>query len=361
MAVAFVAHRAEAAPTAAGASPARTTEASPEAPRHPEVPRVVLMLPRVGSESDFDWGQQVATALQAQGATEGLELEVRRFDPDVGPEPSADLVEDPPEALVWLLPRQGRIEVRLDELETERAWSRTIAAEEPGAPTAIEAVTNVSASMLAEVWLEESEVEAPEEPEPPVKEEQAEPPPSEKRPRLWFALGYTGNTFASSMIWHHGVGLELSGIPWHPVRVGVGYDVVIPAMVGRDGVEIELRRHPVSIWGTYDLRVARRLAVSFGLRATVDPVVRRSRGVMPQEVADPSLRLFGSLTPSIGLVVHLAPRIDLRLTPGAEVLVTTSRYIVEGASAPIAIAPHPVRFVVRLNLEIGALLRPVGT
>ncbi len=365
----------------AWAAPAASGPTVPDAPTS-AAPVVVLFVPDLPDEDSDD---VLAKSIAVQVEPGAVDLRLLRYDPSVAKARGAVAKRSRRAAeefaaggVMWirLATTPGKPHaVFLYEASTDRLLGRRVpvAADSPAA--AIETVANIAGSVVAEsaagpvAALEEVdpdtlETPAPEpepeppapEPEPPEPEPEPEPPkPEPTWARLWLMAAYAGNTYADSPVFQHAVALAAAFSPAPGAFVGLRYDIVIPSRLRVDGLDVSLRRHPISLEGGYRFPLGERFDLELAGRGTVDPTTR----VSGNGGTATALRVFSAAGGGVGVGYRPVRPVRLGLRVGAEALITRASYVIDrGEMRNTVVQPHPARFFVEAGVHFGLLQRP---
>ena len=330
-----------------------------------------MMVPNLPARSD---DEQLVDAVEAQAAGLPVRLQVVRYDPTgfslggLDRRSSLTAGEWAAAAVMWIDLEPDAYTIYFYETDGARLLRRRIPVDEGSTAAALESVTNIAGSVLAESLQGPihgmPEVEPHElAPEPPPTE--PKPPPTRAPPRvvarslasfarLWLSLGYSGNTFSSEVPWQNAV---FAAVAWSPVAgafVGLRYDLVFRSRVKHDLVAFDLWRHPVTAFGGYRFALRRGWDVQVLARGTVDPIVRKSIGrTSALPVRGDAVRVFSSLGGGVGFGYRPIRQVRLGITVGADALLTRADYVSRAPEQTVLVHPHPARFFVDAGLDFG--------
>lgn len=201
-------------------------------------------------------------------------------------------------------------------------------------------------------------------PPPPLDETVAPPEPAASGPEataqaafVELGLGYTTMPFAREASWQHGIALELSYHASSWWQAGLSY-AWLPALTQRaDGLEVNLERHPLQLFGGVEQEVGHDFFLDAHVGLFVDPISRTTRSDSQQlDPAPRTVRVSSGLLCGVG--VAWEPLFPLRLIGSVqgEFLLNRFDFVVAEADSDgtqrALLSPWPVR----PRLTIGAAL-----
>ncbi|NUQ74436.1 MAG: hypothetical protein HUU21_12845 [Polyangiaceae bacterium] len=302
----------------------------------------------------------------------------------------------PNEAALYLVTRDG-----------EQVFGRTIAAPEGKTSATLETLANIAASVSAEllegriVELAPVNIPAPERPleriaaiaTPSIKPEPAPapppkpsakadvasppappprpprffiPPPSPKIadidrfPRLGFAVGYTGDSFGSTIPWQSAVSGLVTVSPSPNTFVGLGYNFVFPVHIDAFIGGYDLARHPIVALGGYrlvyspwDFRLGGRTAMDI-IEQTPDPIAppppppHAPTSWRPPPPPTSRTEILFTAGPLLEVGYSFAGRFRAGAFLGIEILLNSP----SPTLAPLDLKPDPARIITGLSLGV---------
>ncbi len=331
---------------------------------------VGFQLPRI------DGHERLAASLGAHARTAQLAFETATYEPgsfDISqlPRRSRALVESSGvDDVVWVVHEPLPMRLYLYEGSTGAVWTRSLEPTQLDA-TATEVVSNVSIAIgmalrageirdMARVDPDSLDPDPTPAPDPePVPDPPPAPLPASLWPArhpgaVWIRLGYLGNTFSSAMPWHSALALRVTWKVRPSIELWARYAYVATQAISLGGVELDLRRHPVTLGAGARIPFAPRFDAAVGGAVTVDPVTRVvSTGGPPLQSADDGLRLHASTIAYAGIGVHVAPRVRMALDVAVDVLLTRADVVVRRGDAQVRHEPNRVRLATGVGIEIG--------
>jgi hypothetical protein len=304
----------------------------------------------------------------------------------------------PDEAALYLVTRDG-----------EQIFGRTIPAPEGKTSATLETLANIAASVSEELLegriVELSPVKVPE-PDPPLqrtasvsgpeiapeperapapkpsaKTEVTSPPAPRPReapaitapaspsddaaanryPRLGLSVGYTGDTFGSTIPWQSAVSALVALSPSPSTHLGLGYDFVIPVRVDSFPGGYRLARHPIVVRGSYRLLFSQ-WDLGLGARMAMDILEKTPlRRPPPEEISMPPPPTFERRTeilftaaPVLEFGFSFAGRFRAGAFLGVELLLNKS------APTEPRLHADPARIITGLSLSVDILVPTEG-
>lgn len=298
--------------------------------------------------------EELVAALRAQLAELGVEVVVssRPFEATGEISPDKEKQEDSALAFVWLGREGENLSVHFFESAGATLRQRRLPLRGTDAASLEEVAIVVRSAVGA--LLERGEPEQRDEeppapaPEPDRLDESdrvSEPERSQDdEPRLfWASLGWTGQSFAQELSFSHGAAVLLGVRPtkshW---GVGFGYTFLPAQTAARDGVSVELSRHPVEIAFRVDSSSKR--ASYFGAEAgmLVDWIKRSSDTTSVEFAVTPEVtRVSWAVTGRALVGLRLSGPFSLEIQGGADWVM--NRVSTELESGEGLVQPHRVR------------------
>ncbi len=329
--------------------------APPQSPAEAD-PIVGFQLPRIEGHD------RVAASIDAHAQTAELQLDLETYDPaafdisQLGPRSRALVESSDVDNVIWLVHDPLPIRLYLYEGSTGAVWTRRLDPTEFDA-TAAEIVANVTIAIG--IALQAGEIRDMEPVDPASLEPEPEPEPEPLWPSahpapVWIRLSYLGNTFSDEMRWQSAVALRLTWKVRPKVELWARYAYVATQAIELAGVDLDLRRHPITLGAGARLPLAPRIDVSVGGAATLDPVTRVLRsGTSGVASEGNGLRIYSSAAAYGGVGVHVAPRVRLALDVALDVLLTRADVVVRQGDMDVRHEPDRVRLAAGVGVEIG--------
>lgn len=306
----------------------------------------------------------------------------------------------PDKAALYLVTRDG-----------EQVFGRTIPAPEGKTSATLETLANIAASVSAEllegriVELSPVTVLAPEPPlqrmasvsgpkitgdperapapKPSVKAEVASPPPpapklrlalparftvppppsaaeDQRFPKLGFSVGYTGDTFGSTVPWQSAISTSITISPSPSSFFGLGYDVVLPVHIDSFIGGYDLARHPIVALGGYRLLFSQ-WDLMLGARTSMDileqtpeqlpppsPPPGATMSWKPPPIPQSRTEILFTAGPVLEVGFSFADRFRAGAFLGIEILLNRSSPTVPS----LDLQPDPARIITGLSLGV---------
>lgn len=329
-----------------------------------DAPRVIVMVPDRPGERD----DRVLATLVAHLRDLDLALIRERYDEldlrglvDASAEP---LARTDARGILWIdVPAQpgSALGIYVVARDSAQIHGRVLAADS-GDAVAIETLANVAAmaaTALGEGRSIALEVPpAPAEPEPaPEPTPAPEPEPLEwrlelegevvpvERPHLRARASYRGLGYAPTLPWMSGVSLAIGVRPAERAFVELIVDVMVPARVSTEGLELQIQPFPVGLAGGHAWLLPRDWDVELAGRVALEPTRRRTSGSEAFVVAPTRVSWSASVELALGFGVRLSPSARLSFGLGLAVPLTRRDAVVllpEGRTtliSPFAVRP----------------------
>ncbi len=306
--------------------------------------RIVVAMPEASTGLP---AQELVAALRAQLSEldVAVELSSQPFEAS-GEVSQGDVARDSALAFVWLDREGENLSVHFFEAAGATLRQRRLPLRGTDAVSLEEVAIVVRSAVSAllereEEREEENEAPLPAPPQPTRTME--EPPasvsrPADAAPRLWVALGWSGQSYAPVLPFSHGAsvfgGVRPTSGRW---GIGLGYSFLPAQVSARDGISVELSRHPLEAFFRIDSG-SESAAFSFGGEAglLVDWVTRRSEstGVAFVETPDET-RASWAATARAHLAVRLFARLHLEVQGGGDFVLSRVSTELEGGETLI--------------------------
>jgi len=269
------------------------------------------------------------------------------------PESPANETEDGTRVLafVWLVEHDGVLTVHFYEAAGASLRERRIPVTAGDAVSLEEVAIVVRSSVNALLERAAREASGSEDRKPVVVEERTPAQVPEPRSHdllgslLSVGMGLCASRYANPTKFQAGMSGSLAaGPPSSFWKIGAGYSYLPREFVETPEVDLSLARHPIEIFARGDsLTRSTPFFVGGQVGLVIDPVTRRTLSTEAGEASPPTTRVHWAVSPQARTGIRVSQNLSLLFMGGAEALLRSSDFVLEGDEPRVLVRPYRIR------------------